>query len=99
MTSGRSWITRDRNGACAVNIFVTPARDQKADACRDNDVLREQGAPFKSSAAIKREIIAGMIGEKNEFGVSCIDGLNVIHVHVASQFRCVIRFHAVADED
>jgi hypothetical protein len=54
---------------------------------------------LESGAAIEREIVAGVVREKDEFGCGCIDGPNVIHVHEASQFWCDIRVQALADNE
>src|SRR5207247_2825023 len=99
VAGGRSRVTMDRNGACPVNVLVTPAGDQETGPSGDNDVFCKQRPPLESGAAIEREIVAGVVREQHKFGCGCVDGPNVIHVHEASQFRCAIRVQAVADDD
>src|SRR5438874_2367548 len=98
MAGGRSGETKDRLGVRLVNIFVTSTRNQEASSSCDNDVLCKQRTPLKSRAAIKCEIVACAIGEKDEFGCGRIYGANVINVHEASQFRRDLGVQTVADD-
>ena len=43
--------TENGRGVGAVNVFVTPAGNEKSGAGGENDVVRQQRSPFESGAA------------------------------------------------
>src|SRR5207253_3128522 len=63
-----TWITENRHGVGAVNIFVTPARDEKPGAGGEDDVVGQERPPFEPRAAIEREVVARFVGEQYELG-------------------------------
>src|SRR5437870_13007771 len=75
-----TWITENRHGVGAVNIFVTPARDEKPGAGGEDDVVGQERPPFEPRAAIEREIVARSVGEEDEQGRFGRDRANVVHV-------------------
>ena len=97
MTGRGTWVAEDRDGVCAVNIFVTPARNEKAAAGGDDDVVSEKRTPFETSAAIEREIVARVIGEQDELGRFRCDRANVVHVDEAFQLRQNIGVEAITE--
>src|SRR4030081_3661437 len=99
MAGWGTWVTENRHGVGAVNVFVAPARNEKSSAGGENDVVGEQRPPFKSRAAIEREIIACLVGEQDKLSRLGRDRANVVHVDEAFQLRQNIGVESVSEDE
>ena len=97
MTGGRSRIAEHRRCARAINVLVTPARNQKSGAGGDNNITGKERPEFETAAVIETKVITRVIGEKNQLGRSGVDGPDIIDVNEAFQFRCDVCIKAVAE--
>ena len=92
-------IAEDRHGVGAINVFVTPARNEKSGAGSENDVVGQERSPFKPRAAIERKIVAGLVGEQYRLSRFGRDSADVVHVDEAFQFRQNVGVEAVAEDE
>ena len=96
---GRIVVARHRDGVGAVNKFIAQARDKKAGAGSENDVVREQRSPFKADAAIDSEIVTDVVIEQDQFSRRGVDGANVIRVYERAQLRQDVGIEPVTDNE
>src|SRR5437762_6711093 len=89
----------NRCGVSPVDILVSQTRNQKTRYRRDDNVFGKQRAPFKSGAAIEREIVARVVGEKHQLSRVRADRPDVIYVYKALKFRCDVGIQAVTDNE
>ena len=82
-----------------VDILITPTRNQKTRPRGNDDVFSEQRTPLKTSAAIERKIVAGMIGEEDQLGWRGRYRPDVVYVDETFQFRSDICIQAVTDNE
>src|SRR6266481_5452005 len=91
--------TENGRGVGAVNVFVTPARNEKSGAGGENNVVRQQRSPFEPRAAIEREVVARLVREQHELSRFGRDGANVVHVDEAFQLRQNIGVETVSEDE
>src|SRR5207253_5488209 len=99
MAGWGTWVAENRYGVGAVNVFVTPARNEKSGAGGKNDVVRQQRSPFEPRAAIEREVVAGLVGEQHQLSRFGRDGANVVHVDEAFQLRQNIGVESIPENE